>query len=154
MLWSQILNSEYNDNQREEYRERAKDREREIAENWLCASEWVCGLLIVEAQSWWLRNHRRPLWVRDVARTPKKVGDCSDKGGRPSQSILLPLVTLSLTPLGRLFRYWSFVVVVLDASRASISLSVLCCRERCDPRRLWDDYLLIGPQIRPRPIKV
>ena len=26
-----------------------KEREREIAENWLCVSEWVRGLLIVEA---------------------------------------------------------------------------------------------------------
>ena len=79
-----------------------KEREREIAENCLCVSEWVRGLLIVEAQSWWLRNHRRPLWIRDVARAPKKVDDYSEKGGRPSQSALLPLVILSLTPIGRL----------------------------------------------------
>ena len=75
-------------------REKNTKKGREIAENCLSPSEWVRGLLIVEAQSWWLRNHRRPLWIRDVARAPKKVGDYSEKGGRPSQSALLPLVTL------------------------------------------------------------
>ena len=91
----------------------------------MCPSEWVRGLLIVEAQSWWLRNHRRPLWVRDVARAPKKVGDYSEKGGRLSHSALLPLVILSSTSIGRLSRYWSFAVVddvVLDAFGASILL--------------------------------
>ena len=106
-----------------------KEKERLIAENCLCASEWVRGLLIVEAQSWWLRNYRRPLWVRDVARAPKKVGVCSEKGGRLSQSALLPLVTLSSTSIVRLSRYWTFTVagdVIFDALRASISILGLC----------------------------
>ena len=75
--------------------------------------------------------------VRDVARAPKKVGVCSEKGGRLSQSALLPLVTLSSTSLGRLSRYWSSAVagdVIVDALRAS--------------------NFFIGPLFRPKPIKV
>ena len=132
---------------------------RMIEENCLSLSEWVRGLLIVAAQSWWLRNHRRPLWVKDVARAPKKVGDYSEKGGRPSQSALLPLVTLYPTPLGRLSRYWSSIVVGFDAFGfdafgASTSVLVLCCCGWCCPRRLTGVYLVIGPLIKPRPIKV
>ena len=91
----------------------------------------------------------------------KRRYTCSEKDGRllrqrwATKSIRFTAVgDIVLDAFETSSRYWSFVVVVLDASRASISLSVLCCRERCDPRRLWDDYLLIGPQIRPRPIKV
>ena len=120
-------------------REKNTEREREkmIAENCLCLLEWVRGFLIAETSSWWLRNYRLSLWVRDVARAPKKVGDYSEKGGRLSHSALLPLVTLSSTSIRRLSRYWSSAVagdVIIDALRAS--------------------NFFIGPLLRPKPIKV
>ena len=52
-----------------------KEIERMIAENCLCPLGSVRGLLIVGGSSWLLRNYRRPLWIRDVARAPKKGGD-------------------------------------------------------------------------------
>ena len=67
----------------------------------------------------------------------KRRCTCSEKGGRPGQSALLPLVTLSSTSIRRLSRYWSSAVagdVIIDALRAS--------------------NFFIGPLLRPKPIKV
>ena len=98
-----------------------------IAENCLCPLGSVRGLLIVGGSSWWLRNYRRPLWIRDVARAPKKVGDYSENVGRLLRKwwatksfrftavgdIVLDVHKTSLLPL---------VMLSLDALRASISL--------------------------------